>query len=97
MVLFGLAFVCQPNLRSKCGFYPFSDSFRRVILGNQASGITSSRKPIYSFANRYPLGPGQLGSFAPRWARWGTQHIARPHTYAVGEDPVTIAQQAKPL
>ena len=30
---------------------------------------------------------GAKSQFAPRWARWGTQHVARPNTYAVGEDP----------
>jgi hypothetical protein len=35
--------------------------------------------------------------FVPRWAWWRTQSVARPHTYAVGEDLVTIAQRVMPL
>jgi hypothetical protein len=32
---------------------------------------------------------GTKGWFAPHSAQWGTQHVACPHTYAVGEDPVS--------
>src|SRR5215211_6138591 len=40
-----LAFVYYPNLRSKRCSYPFSDSFRREILGNPICATTHSWKP----------------------------------------------------
>src|SRR5215217_1129044 len=55
-----------------------------------------SRKPIYRPANPYALGPGQRAALCPTLGVVGTLHVARQHTYAVGEDPVTIALRAKP-
>jgi hypothetical protein len=39
---------------------------------------------------------GAIRLFAPHCAQWGTAHVARPHTYAVGEDQVTNAHRRNP-
>src|SRR5215207_3843527 len=59
----------------KRGLPQFTENPRRLLLGHPYT--------VRLIVICVRIGP--KSQFAPRWTRWGTHHVARQHTYAVGE------------